>query len=446
MPLDPTQEPTAPAPDPRHAVGASSRWRGNYWSIWPSLFLVSAGLMMVIPTLPLYIEAKCGVRDPDAVRVWTALIYAAGPFTAAFLGPLWGALGDRVGRKAMVVRSSLAIAVCMALMPLFASPLWMLFVRSVQGMFAGYVAPAVALVAADVPPDRHGRAIGRLQVALATGTLTGPALGTLVVQSMGRDASFWIGGVLALIGSLAVAIFAREDRSRLLPFDAGALVREVVRAPLRLLNHKIVLALLGLIFLMRLGQNMVEPFVALWVRQLGPLPVLRHVGEADALAVDRTTALAFTMLAVAQLVCTPLWGRLSDRVGPLRCLAAVALALALVLALSAHVAGIEAYLGLRAGAAVFMAGSMTLAYAALTRRAPPSEQATAFALAQSCIQLGLSLGPMAGAQAAKLVGLRGLFTLSAGILLVSGVGMLVLRWRSPPADKLAPVPAPPVPT
>lgn len=410
------------------------RFRGNYWSVWPSLFLVSAGLMMVIPTLPLYVEEKCGVHDPDAVRVWTALIYAAGPFVAALVGPMWGALGDRVGRKAMVVRSSFAIAVCMALMPLVASPIWMLCVRAVQGLFAGYVAPAVALVAADAPPQRHGRAIGRLQVALATGTLTGPVLGAQVAASMGRDAAFWIGALFALLGAVAVAVFAREDRSRLQPFDAGALVRDVLHAPLRLLNHRVVLWLLGLLFLMRLGQNMIEPFVALWVRELGPLPALRRAGETDALAVDHTTALAFAMLAAAQLLCTPLWGRLSDRVGPLRCLAAVSLALAAVLGLSARVHDIASYLWLRAAAAVFMAGSMTLAYASLTRRAPPSEQATAFALAQSCIQFGLALGPTVGAQAAKGAGLRGLFVIAACILLVSGVGMLILRWRAPPSD------------
>lgn len=416
------------------------RWRRNFWSTWPSLFLVSAGLMMVIPTLPLYIEETCGLHDPDEVRTWSALIYAAGPFMAAFVGPLWGALGDRVGRKAMVVRSSFAIAVCMALLPLFADPLWMLFVRAVQGMFAGYVAPAIALVAADVPPDRHGRTIGRLQAALATGTLLGPALGSLVSQWFDRAASFWMGGVLALVGTAAVLLFAREDRSRLQPVDAGALVRDVVRAPLRLVSHPVALVLVGLLFLMRLGQNMIEPLMALWIREIGPLAAL---GDDLTSALDHTTALAFTMLAVAQLVCTPLWGRLSDRRGPLRCLAAVCLALAVVMALSAHVARIEDYLVLRACAAVFMAGSMTLAYAALTRRAPPGEQATAFAVAQSCIQLGLALGPTLASFAARGLGLRGLFTLSAAILLLSGVGMLVLRWWAPPSDQLASKPAPP---
>jgi DHA1 family multidrug resistance protein-like MFS transporter len=415
-------------------------WKRNFLVTWPSLFLVSLGLMAVIPVLPLYVERKCGLTDPDLVRSWSAWIYAAGPFAAALTGPLWGALGDRIGRKTMVVRSSAAIALCMALMPLAPGPEWMFAVRLLQGVFAGYVAPAIALVAGGVPADRHGRTIGRLQVALATGSLAGPAVGAEIFVRWGGDSAFWFGALCAGLGAASVALFVREDRSQLQTVDAGELLHEVLRAPLRLVRHRAVLALLGLIVLMRLGQNMQEPFVALWVRELGPLPAFRHAGEADSAAVERTTALAFAVLAGAQLLCTPLWGRLSDRVGPLRCLAAVCLALAVVQWFTAGAASIGDYLGLRCIAAAFMAGSMTLAYAALTRRAPRAEQATAFALAQSCIQLGLSIGPTVGAVAANSVGLRGLFSISAAILLASGIGMLVLRWWSPPADRLPPPP------
>lgn len=422
------------------------RWKRNFLTTWPSLFLVSLGLMAVIPVLPLYVESKCRLADPDLVRTWAAWIYAAGPFAAALTGPLWGALGDRLGRKAMVVRSSAAIAVCMALMPLAPGPEWMLAVRLLQGVFAGYVAPAIALVAADVPPDRHGRTIGRLQVALATGSLIGPWVGAEISVRLGGDAAFWFGAGCAALGALGVAVFVREDRSRLPEVAAGKLLSDVLRAPIRLMRHRAVLALLGLIVLMRLGQNMQEPFVALWVRELGPLPGLRRVGDSSDAAVERTTALAFAVLAGAQLLFTPIWGRLSDRVGPLRCLAVVSLALAGVYWFTAGVTGVAEYLLLRCVAAMFMAGSMTLAYAALTRRAPRAEQATAFALAQSCIQLGLSIGPTAGAAAAESVGLRGLFSVSAVILLLSGIGMLLLRWWSPPSDKLPPPPTAPEPT
>lgn len=415
-----------------------ARWKRNFLATWPSLFVVSLGLMAVLPTLPLYVEERYGIRDPDLLRRWSGLIYAAGPFAAAIAGPLWGALGDRIGRKAMVVRSSLAIGVCMAAMPWAPSPFWMVVMRLLQGVFAGYVAPAIALVAADVPPERAGRAISSLQVALASGTLFGPVLGELLATHVGRGGVFYVTAGLSIVAAVVVAFGVREDRSQLKPFDPDALWREVVRAPFRLLRSWPIASLVFLVFAMRLGQNMPEPYVALWVRELGPLPAF-----ADSVdPVGRTTALAFTLLAVAQLVCTPLWGRLSDRFGPLRCLTVVSLALALVLGGTALVPSIEAYLGLRVLAAVFMAGSMTLAYASVTRRTPLAERATAFALAQSCIQFGLSLGPAVGDVVAVDHGMRGMFVVAGGVLAVTAVGMITLRMLVPPTDRL-PTASPP---
>ncbi len=388
--------------------------------------------MAVLPTLPLYIEERYGLTDQDALRRWSGLIYAAGPFAAAIAGPLWGALGDRIGRKAMVVRSALAIGLCMAAMPWAPSPFWMLVMRLLQGVFAGYVAPAIALVAADVPPERSGRAISSLQVALASGTLFGPGLGELLAAAVGRGGVFYVTAALSVLAAAVVALAVREDRTQLKPFEPEALWREVVRAPFALLRNGPIAALVLLVFTMRLGQNMPEPYVALWVRELGALPAF--LGSAD--PVGRTTALAFTLLAVAQLVCTPVWGRLSDRFGPLRCLSVVAIMLAVVFGCTAGVGSIEGYLGLRIAAAVFMAGSMTLAYASVTRRTPLAERATAFAVAQSCIQFGLSLGPAVGDLVAREHGMRGMFAVAAGVLGVTALGMIVLRVLVPPTDRL----------
>ena len=84
--------------------------------------------------------------------------------------------------------------------------------------------------------------------------------------------------------------------------------------------------------------------------------------------------------------------------------------------------------------ALFLSGSMTLAYAAVTRRVALAHQATGFALAQSFMQLGLGLGPMTGAVVASSDGhgLRSVFAVAGAALLLAGVAMLLLRVVSPP--------------
>ena len=168
---------------------------------------------------------------------------------------------------------------------------------------------------------------------------------------------------------------------------------------------------------------MVEPFTALWVRELGPLS---WFDDPDS-AVDRTTALAFTILAVGQIVATPLWGRCSDRSGPVRLLAFVALALAAVAFATGWVERIEAYLGLRCVAAVFMAGMTTLAYAGVTRRIEAGRRSLAFSLVQSATQLGLSIGPLCGSAVSAVTGLRYLWWVAGGVLALAAVGLRILR-------------------
>jgi MFS family permease len=190
-----------------------------------------------------------------------------------------------------------------------------------------------------------------------------------------------------------------------------------------------------LVLVLRLGQNMLEPLLALFVRELGPPSWLAAWSATPALALDRTVAFAFAVLAIAQWVCTPWWGRMADRYGPLRCLAFLALALCGLQAAMVLVVSTDQFLLLRSAIACMMAGSMTLAYAAASKRVADAHRTLSFAMVQSCIQFGLSLGPMLGAAVATSGGVpspdfRRAFLGAAGLCGLAGVGMLLLRRRA----------------
>ena len=194
--------------------------------------------------------------------------------------------------------------------------------------------------------------------------------------------------------------------------------------------------------MLRLGQNMMEPFVALFVRELGPAPWLQNVFPTPGLALDLTVGLAFTVLALAQVLLTPFWGRLADRHGPLRCLSVLGILLAGLLSLSALVVTIDQFLLVRTAAAFVMAGSMTLAYAAASKRVADERRTLAFSMIQSCMQFAFALGPMAGAAIAVVGGEGGIefrrpFVAAAVLCLLAGVGMALLRRRPVERDASA---------
>ncbi len=399
----------------------------NFLAVWPSLFVTSVGVQAILPSLPLYIEDRFGIEDPELVRLWAGAVYGAAPLASAIAGPFWGALGDRYGRRLMALRAMWSIMIVTAVMPFAAAPIWLVMLRALQGALAGYIAPAMSLALDGVPAGRQGRTIGRLQLGLGLGLLAGPAIGAEIGVGIGREAVFWLASVLAFFAGLPILLFAREDRERLRTARSGR-TRSVPGEILTLVMQRKFAALFLCILLVRCGQSMCEPYIALWVRELGALDFVVRTGGVEG-AIDRTTALAFSIVAVAQILITTAWGRLADRAGPLRCLAALSGMLGVVLLLTSTATTIEGFLGYRSVAAIFMAGSMTLAYAAVGKHVPSDNRALAFACAQSCIQLGLAFGPMLGAFLSLRLGIEGVFASAGGLLVFAAVFVVWMRSR-----------------
>ncbi len=412
--------------------------RRNFLAVWPSLFVVSMGLMAFVPMLPLYIAERFGIQDPVEQRRWAGWVYGAAPLAAAVCGPFWGVLGDRLGRKPMALRAMLGITGVTALMPLADTPFELLLARIAQGSLAGYVAPAMVLGTIDVPPERQGRALGQLQVGMALGLLAGPVVGAEVTAWFGRTAVFYMTSGSALAAAAVVAVFARENTATLRAASGRGF--GFFAEARRLLQARAVAVVLLCVFLMRLGSMMVEAFVALWVDQLGPLAaVAATTTDGRSHAVDRTVALMFAIYAVGQLLLTAVWGRLGDRFGPLRCLAVIAVGLGLAQALAGLWTTIDGFLFARVLAAVFAAGAMNLSYAAVSKRVSADQRSLAFSCVQSGMQYGMFAGPLAGTAIATWVGgLGGLFVVSGLILVAVGLGMLAARrMESEPAGRVA---------
>ncbi|MCY0880904.1 MAG: MFS transporter, partial [Firmicutes bacterium] len=92
-------------------------WRRTLYILWAANFIMMAGMSLVIPFLPIYIE-HLGVHPLSAVERWSGIVFSGTFMISAFVQPLWGKLADRKGRKLMLVRSSLGMAFFMAAMGL----------------------------------------------------------------------------------------------------------------------------------------------------------------------------------------------------------------------------------------------------------------------------------------------------------------------------------------
>ena len=80
-------------------------WRRNLFVCFAGSFSTLVAMTLLLPFLPLYIE-QLGAEGHAAIVQWSGIAYGATFFAAALVAPLWGRLGDRYGRKVMLVRAS----------------------------------------------------------------------------------------------------------------------------------------------------------------------------------------------------------------------------------------------------------------------------------------------------------------------------------------------------
>ena len=192
-----------------------SHERANLWVVCAAQFTCLAGMTAVLPLLPLYLE-QIGVGDRDSIRYWSGALSAA-PFVAAmFMTPLWGALGDRVGHKPMVIRSVLGIAVATVGMGFSREAIELLGWRGLQGAVSGIFPAAVGLITSLTPHARVGRSLAILQANRAAGSLCGPLIGGVLADVVGIEALFFgVGAIAVVMSVLCIAVLdePRENAS-----------------------------------------------------------------------------------------------------------------------------------------------------------------------------------------------------------------------------------------
>lgn len=160
-------------------------------------FTLTASLTTVVPFLPFHL-AELGA-SPVTRQLWTgaALVAPAGALLIA--SPLWGRVGDRFGRRWMIVRSLAGVGVSLLAMGLVTTPAAFLACRLAQGALGGATDAAAAYLTAELAPEERGRALGRLHAATAAGAFAGPLAGGFLAAAYGYRAVFVsvAGGVLA---------------------------------------------------------------------------------------------------------------------------------------------------------------------------------------------------------------------------------------------------------
>jgi DHA1 family multidrug resistance protein-like MFS transporter len=379
-------------------------WKRNLYSLWVAQFLAGAGLSMVMPFLPFYLK-DLGVTDPDSVKIWSGLVFSAPFMVSAFMQPLWGILGDRYGRKPMVVRAMMALGLANIAMGFAQTAPQLLILRFIQGSLSGFVAPSLALLASCTPEDRTGQAIGTIQSSLVTGMIVGPLLGGLLAHFSGYRPLFFGTGICCLAAAAIAVIFVQEKFA-----GAGGRKKSGLRENLRFVFANGELRFLFLLLVViQVSIHIVGPFLSLYVEFL-QFP-------ADYVAV--MSGAVFGITGVTNASTAPIWGRRGDRIGYRRVLRYAIGGAALFYLPQAFVTDAYQLLALRAGIGIFIGGILPTILTIVQKSTPEQSRGGIYGIFQSGLLLGTMGGPLIGGFLSASLGLRAIFLLTTGLILAA---------------------------
>ncbi|HET6860060.1 MAG TPA: MFS transporter [Streptomyces sp.] len=165
---------------------------GNRWVVL-AVLCVSLLLVALDATI-LHIAVPAVTEDlrPDGVQLlWIVDAY---PLVCASLLILFGTLGDRVGRRRVLLIGYGLFGVASALAAFADTPHVLIAARALLGVGGAMIMPATLSILRQVFPDRRERAvaIGLWTAVAAVGAATGPVLGGFLVQH------FWWGSVFLI--------------------------------------------------------------------------------------------------------------------------------------------------------------------------------------------------------------------------------------------------------
>jgi DHA1 family multidrug resistance protein-like MFS transporter len=379
-------------------------WKSNLYIIWIGQFIAMLGMSMVVPFLPLYIR-ELGVTDHQQIAKWSGFVFS-GPFLFSFLlVPVWGFLGDRYGKKLMVIRALFGLAIAQILIGLSQNVYHLLIGRLVQGMVSGFVPASMALVASTTPKEKTGYALGLLQTATSGGTVLGPFVGGFLADHIGIRPIFFITATLCFLSALLVIIKVTEDKSQIAT-NEGSLKDNYIfvyrSSQLRLIILMIICVQISIAF------N--QPLFALYAETL-------HI---DKRFVASIAGLLYGIMGVFTMIGSPLWGKYNETHLINRSFAMASFIAAFSYGLhyfiyNPYLLGfVRSILGLALG------GLLPVLYTMVSLNSPIERRGGIMGIASSAQVLGNLLGPTLSGLFASQFGIRPVFLIST--LLLIGVG------------------------
>ncbi|WP_256358254.1 MFS transporter [Bacillus sp. sid0103] len=384
--------------------------------MWFANFFVAGSMTMVMPFISLYIETF-GDFSEKYVQHWSGITFGI-TFVSAFLfSPIWGRIGDRYGRKKILIISGLGMGLSIFLMSYVQSVWQLLLLRFFMGFFSGFIPMSQAFISTQTPKEIAGRVLGTLQTGSITGSLLGPMLGGILADSLGYSTTFKWTSISIFISALLVIV----TKEFLIPVSKGAKTHYSSKEVLRhIIRNPVLLTVLLISSLVQVAHFSIQPILSLFVSELhGPTNVAFYSG------------IAFSAAGLGNLMMSRKWGKIADKYGYIKILVILLFLAGIVYLPGAAVSSFWQLVIIRFALGITIGGIIPVRIAYIRQEAPISMQGEVLGYNTSLRFLGNIVGPLLGGFISGYYGFSAVFISTSSLLIISGLILFVSMHRHP---------------
>lgn len=395
-------------------------WRRNLAVCVFGSFTTLVSLSMLLPFLPLYVQQLGMTNQADVVQ-WSAVAFGATFFGTAMTAPLWGRLADRFGRKPMLVRAAIGMAIVMSLIGLARDVTDLVVLRLIAGLIGGYASASIVMIGSQVPKEKAGWALGVLSTGALSGNLIGPLVGGFLPQWVGIRGTFFVGGAMIALAAITTIVLIREDFNRQ---SDGSRRTVNTQAPADRSRWPVIGALLLTAMMVLLANMSIEPIITVYIGHLG----VAFDEQARIAGVVMACSALGSILTAAKL------GALADRVGSWNVIIGCLLVTGLVMVPQAYVTQWWQLAVLRGLMGMSIAGLLPAIAKLIRHSVQEHNTGKILGYLQSAQFSGQVIGPLIGGQIGAHFGLHQVFLVTGALLVLCAAvnGWVKTRFHAMP--------------
>ncbi len=380
-------------------------WKRNLIVCWFGTFVTLVGMSQIAPIMPLYIR-QLGVQNTGVIEQISGIAFGVTFIVSAIFSPIWGYAADKIGRKPMLLRASLGMAIVVGSMGLAQNIYQLIALRILQGVITGYSTACITLIATQTEKKHAGWALGVLSTASVSGSLLGPLIGGYLDEILGLQFTFFLTGGLMLVAFIATLLFVKEE---FIKAEKKTLsTREVWK---QLPDPSLIVTMFVTSFVLQLAYYSIEPIITIYITQL----------STSTAHIALISGMAFSASGLASIIAAPRLGKLSDKIGPQKVMLTALIVAGVLFIPQAFVHNPWQLMGLRFLLGFATAGLAPSINSLLKKITPDNLTGRVFGFNMSAFYLGTFGGSVFGGQIAAHLGIKYVFFITSSLLFINAI-------------------------